>query len=133
MDRASSALGREGLRGIRRSLVYETEPVGGRKQRPYLNAVVEVETSLSPHDLMQRLLAIEKRLGRVRKKKNAPRVIDLDLLFYGHKRIKAPGLTVPHPRLHQRFFVLKPLSDLAPDFRHPVLKKTVAQMLRDLT
>ena len=115
--------------GFRVSPVYETDPVGGPKQRKYLNAVVEFETDLSPQELLTKLLEIETQLGRKRSVKNAPRTIDLDLLFYGDQIIHEPGLTVPHPRLHERWFVLKPLSDLAPEWVHPTMKKTVKELL----
>lgn len=115
---------------IQSSKVYETEPVGGPKQGKYLNAVWKIETSLGARELLQKLLQIEKKLGRVRTERNAPRTIDLDILFYENQVIEGPGLHIPHPRLHEREFVLKPLMDLCPDFVHPKLKKTVEELHR---
>lgn len=113
----------------KKSPLYETEPVGGPEQRKYLNGVWEIETSLEAPALLGRLMEIEKSLGRERKGKNEPRPIDLDILFYGDKVIQNEGLSVPHPRLHERWFVLKPLADLCPDFVHPKKKKTVRELL----
>ena len=111
------------LRGVREvvtSRVYETTPVGPGEQRPYLNAVARVATDLSPRDLLDRLLAIERSEGRERGPvRNAPRTLDLDLLLYGEREIDEPGLVVPHPRMAQRAFVLEPLCDLAPDLVIP--------------
>ncbi len=134
IDLAFKALGEtSGIHSVKMSPLYETEPVGGpAAQGKYLNGVIEIETDLSPQDLLARLLEIEKSLGRERSLKNAPRTMDLDLLFYGDKIMEEPGLRIPHPRLHERTFVLKPLADLAPDFVHPLLKKTVKSMLKDL-
>jgi 2-amino-4-hydroxy-6-hydroxymethyldihydropteridine diphosphokinase len=111
------------LRGVREvvsSPVYETDPVGPGEQRPYLNAVARVATELSPRDLLDRLLAIERSEGRERGPvRNAPRTLDLDLLLYDEREIDEPGLVVPHPRMAQRAFVLEPLCDLAPDLVIP--------------
>jgi len=114
------------------SPLLETEPVGGPPQGPYLNGAVELFVTLSARELLARLLAIEAAAGRVRGlERNAPRCLDLDLLFYGDARIDEPGLVVPHPRLHQRQFVLEPLCRIAPDFVHPVLRRSVASLARD--
>ncbi len=122
----------KGIRFLKSSAVYETEPVGGAEQGKYLNAVWEIETSLAPQELMKQLLAIEKKLGRVRTELHAPRTIDLDILFYQDRMIEEPGLSIPHPRLQEREFVLKPLMDLCPDFTHPRLKKTVRELSQNL-
>ncbi len=117
---------------LKSSACYETDPVGGPAQGKYLNAVWEIETHASPKILMEELLRIEAELGRKRTVRNAPRTIDLDILFYGDLTIAQEGLTLPHPRMRERWFVLKPLADLCPDFRHPALNKTVSELLEAL-
>lgn len=120
-----------GIRVLRQSPVYETEPVGYTAQRWFLNMVVEAETALFPMQLLNRTGKIERALGRVRTIPNGPRTIDIDILLYGTAVVRTPRLEIPHPRLHERRFVLAPLADLAPDLRHPVNRKTVRQMLND--
>jgi 2-amino-4-hydroxy-6-hydroxymethyldihydropteridine diphosphokinase len=111
----------ERLGAARVSTVRETDPVGVTEQPRFLNAVAELETDESPRQLLDRLLEIERHLGRDRtqEKRWGPRTIDLDLLLYDDEVIDEPGLTVPHPRLAERRFVLEPLHDLAPDFLLP--------------
>ncbi|OFW77884.1 MAG: 2-amino-4-hydroxy-6-hydroxymethyldihydropteridine diphosphokinase, partial [Actinobacteria bacterium RBG_19FT_COMBO_70_19] len=104
-----------GLRVARSSRVYETEPVGGPEQPEYLNAVVEAETDLAPHDLLEVCLSVETRMGRVRAEPWGPRTIDVDVLTYGDETIDEPDLVVPHPRMHERGFVLVPLAELTGD------------------
>ena len=100
----------------RLSALIETEPWGFADQPRFLNAVAELETELAPRALLDRLLAVERELGRTREgPRYGPRTIDLDLLLYGDEQLDEPGLTVPHPRLHERRFVLEPLAELAPD------------------
>ena len=119
-------------RFLRSSNLFETEPVGGPPQQgKYLNAVWEIETSLAPGALKDKLREIEAELGRKRSVVNAPRKIDLDILFYGNKIVEEEGLRIPHPRLHERLFVLEPLVELAFDFKHPVLKKSVRELLNE--
>ena len=113
------------------SPVYETEPVGGPPQGPYLNAVVALRTDLEPRPLLDLLLAIEAREGRVRDgQRNAARSLDLDLLLHGNAVLDTPDLVLPHPRLYERAFVLEPLSDLAPELVHPSLGETVSTLAR---
>ena len=100
---------------IRHSSLYRTAPVGEPDQPDFVNAVAVVDTALSPHELLEALLALEARYGRVRGKPNAPRTLDLDLLLLGSQVISEPGLEVPHPRMHQRAFVLVPLVEVSPD------------------
>lgn len=104
-----------GVRVLRSSRVYETEPVGGPDQSDYLNAVLEVDTTLGPGDLLAAGRAVEDSMGRVRQERWGPRPIDVDLLTYGDRTIDEPGLQVPHPRMHERGFVLVPLAELCPD------------------
>jgi 2-amino-4-hydroxy-6-hydroxymethyldihydropteridine diphosphokinase len=109
-----------GVEVVAVSSVRETDPVGILDQPPFLNAAVRVETDLSARELLDRLLGIERRLGRTREgPRFGPRTIDLDLLVYGDARIEEPGLEVPHPRLHERLFALEPLADLDPDLVVP--------------
>jgi len=121
------------LRVARLSSVYETEPVGVVEEQPaYLNAVAELCAPLpSPEELLARLLKIEYALGRRRTHTNAARTLDLDLLLYGDARRATEFLTLPHPRLHLRRFVLTPLCELASDARHPVLQKTFVELLAE--
>jgi 2-amino-4-hydroxy-6-hydroxymethyldihydropteridine diphosphokinase len=114
---------------LRESPIYETEPVGYADQRWFLNMVVEAGTALFPMQLLTRIGKIEHTLGRVRTVPNGPRTIDIDILLYGSAAIRTPRLEVPHPRMHERRFVLAPLADLAPDLRHPVLRQTIRQLL----
>ncbi len=114
------------------SPVYETAPVGFADQPTYLNAVTCLRTRLEPDDLMCELLRIEHDLGRVRTFPNAPRTIDLDLLFYDNAVIAKPRLMVPHPRLHKRAFVLMPLADIAPNLVHPQLGVSISGLLQRL-
>jgi 2-amino-4-hydroxy-6-hydroxymethyldihydropteridine diphosphokinase len=102
------------------SSFYETEPVGNEEQDWFINAVLEIKTTLIARDLLNRLQNIEKSLGRVREEKNGPRTIDLDLLFYDQEMIKDADLIVPHPEMHKRRFVLEPLAEIASYFIHPV-------------
>ncbi|MBU9889574.1 MAG: 2-amino-4-hydroxy-6-hydroxymethyldihydropteridine diphosphokinase [Candidatus Omnitrophica bacterium] len=118
-----------GIRDLECSPVYETEPVGGAGQPPYLNAVWSFETDLTPQALLVKLQAIEYKAGRRRKVRNEARVLDLDILFYGDRILKQKDLVIPHPRIPERAFVLAPLCDLMPDLVHPELKKTTRQLL----
>ena len=122
------------VRVLRVSPWYETEPVGGPSGQPeYLNGALEVETTLSARALLGRLLEIEREHGRVRDgTRDAPRTLDLDLLFYGDERIREPDLVVPHPRLESRVFVLLPLARLAPHRHLPGCRRSVLERLSEL-
>jgi 2-amino-4-hydroxy-6-hydroxymethyldihydropteridine diphosphokinase len=121
----------EGIDVIAVSEVRETEPVGPVEQDPFLNGAVRIETDLAPRELLERLLAVEQRLGRVREERWGPRTIDLDLLLYDDVSVDEPGLTVPHPRLHERRFALEPLADLAPSLKIPG-KGSISALLAEL-
>ncbi len=124
-----AALSRAGVRVLRLSRVYETEPVGPPGQGPYLNQVAAVETELEPAELLALLLAVERAHGRVRTERYGPRTLDLDLLDYEGRILDLPGLTLPHPRLHERAFVLVPLLEVAPGWRHPRFGKSARELL----
>lgn len=119
----------EGIRVEAVSPVYETDPIGPPPQGAYLNAVVQLATTLAPRALLARLLEIEERAGRRRSGvRDEPRRLDLDLLLYDALVLDEPGLVVPHPRLHQRAFALEPLCDLAPDRVHPGCGESIASL-----
>lgn len=121
-----------GLEVTRASRIWETEPVGPPPQGPYLNAALELRTRLDPHALLARLLEIERARGRTRDgPRNTARTLDLDLLLHGEAgraRLDHPDLVLPHPRLHERPFVLEPLCDLAPDLVHPTIGRTLSDL-----
>lgn len=118
----------ERMKVVKVSSIYDTEPVGNPNQPRFLNLVCEVQTGLSPLGLLIVVKAIENKLGRMPSEPNAPRTVDIDILLYGDKVTDTPQLTIPHPRLHERAFVLVPLSEIASDIVHPVIKKTVKEL-----
>ena len=120
------------LRLLRVSAFFDTAHVGKTDQPRFLNAVARVETGLPPRRLLRALQIIEDRLGRRRDEHWGPRTLDLDLLLYGDRVVNEPDLVVPHPRMHERAFVLEPLVQIAPDARHPLLKTTAAELLHRL-
>lgn len=109
---------------------YETEPVETSPQPWFLNCAVKLETEKMPRQLIAAILNLEQEMGRQRRQQKAPRTIDIDILLFGNSVIELPSLIVPHPRMHERRFVLEPLAEIAPDARHPVFKRTIRE-LRD--
>jgi 2-amino-4-hydroxy-6-hydroxymethyldihydropteridine diphosphokinase len=111
--------------------IYETEAWGIEDQNLFLNQVLMIETDLEPKELLEQILNIETSMGRLRDKKYGPRLIDIDILFYGDRIIKTHDLQVPHPFVHKRRFALQCLADIAPGLVHPVLKKTINELLNE--
>ncbi|HTE22996.1 2-amino-4-hydroxy-6-hydroxymethyldihydropteridine diphosphokinase [Flavitalea sp.] len=116
---------------IRTSVIYETAAWGITDQKSFLNQALELDTSHPPTILLDIILEIERELGRIRREKNGPRLIDIDILFYGSSIIADPRLTVPHPLLQERRFALAPMNNISPDFIHPAFNKTVKQLLAE--
>lgn len=114
---------------VAQSSVYQTAPWGYEDQPDFLNQVIQAQTSLPPDELLSYLKEIEIQVGRKPSFRYGPRVVDLDILFYSDLVLAQPGLQIPHPRLHERAFVLVPLHDLAPKLKHPVLNVTVGELL----
>lgn len=117
---------------IKRSSLYETEPVGYEDQQPFINCVVEIETTLEPEMILKICQGIEKVLGRERKTHWGPRTIDIDILLYNNQIISKREVKIPHPLMHKRGFVLIPLSEIAPEAIHPVYKKKIRDLLKEL-
>lgn len=133
VKRAIDELGRvPGNRILAVSSFYKTEPVGDIEQDWFVNAAAKIETVFPPRELLNRLLEIEKVLGRKREVKWGPRIIDLDILLYDDLIVEEEGIEVPHPLMHKRGFVLIPLAEIAPGYPHPRLKKSILELLREL-
>ena len=133
LDRAKNEIKRiPNVQWLAESSIHETDPVGGPEQGRYLNAVWKIQTDLKPESLFRRLMAIERMLGRVRTIPNGPRTIDLDVLSYDARALKNGSLTIPHSRMHEREFVLRPFSEIDPNWVHPILKKDVSELLEEL-
>ncbi len=130
--RAALDMMRQFARDIRTSALYRTAPQGFRNQPAFYNAACRLWTLLSPYELMARLLAVEAAIGRQRTFRNAPRVLDIDILFYNRLVVDTPPLTLPHPRIGERLFVLKPLADIAPQLPHPASGESMRDMLARL-
>jgi 2-amino-4-hydroxy-6-hydroxymethyldihydropteridine diphosphokinase len=111
------------------SSFYETEPMEVTNQPWFLNCAVKAETTKVPKQLMAAILEMEREMGRLRTMKKGPRTIDIDILLFGDAVVDSPEVTIPHPAMHERRFVLEPLAEIAPEARHPVFKKTVSEML----
>lgn len=132
IEEALDLIDQNQMKITKRSDIYETEPYGYTDQPVFLNGAVEVETKLTCREVLERLLSIEKEVGRVRKFKWGPRLIDLDIIFFNDEIYDEEDLKVPHTDMQNRDFVLKPLNELCPDIIHPVLKKTIKELLEDL-
>ena len=126
-------LSQNGIHVRKRSSMYETEPWGVKEQPGFINMTIEGETGLRPAELLEVLKKIEDEIGRTETYRWGPRVIDLDVLLYDNLVMHTPELTIPHPRMHEREFVLRPLAEIAPDKIHPVLKKTMRELLSGLS
>ncbi len=129
MDRLGDS---PGMTLLARSSLYRSEPFGKTDQDWFVNAVVRIDTSLSPEELLMACLSIEQEMGRSRSEKWGPRIIDLDILFYDDLILKLEGLEIPHPGIPERSFVLVPMNEIAPDCIHPQLKKPVRTLLEEI-
>lgn len=135
LQNALSNIEKEIGKVIKISSIYETEPWGNPNQASFYNQVIAIATSLSPTELLDKLLSIEMKMGRERNKQTKweKRIIDIDILFYNEEVINTAMLIIPHPRLHERNFTLKPLLEIAPKLFHPVLKKSIEELFNDST
>lgn len=129
--RAREAIGKNAGMILECSAIYETEAWGLTNQDKFLNQALRIDTQLKPKDLLNTLLQIEETLGRKREIKYGPRIIDIDILFYGQEIIHEPQLTIPHPEIQNRRFALQCLEDIATAFCHPILHKTISQLLAE--
>ncbi len=132
INKAIEKLKQNNIKIIKSSNIIETEPYGYKEQGKFLNMAVEIDSDLEPFELMKLISRIESELGRIRTVRWGPRVIDIDIIFYDSLIINEPDLKIPHPDMQNRLFVLKPLQEIAPDFVHPVLNKTITELLESL-
>jgi 2-amino-4-hydroxy-6-hydroxymethyldihydropteridine diphosphokinase len=130
--RALELLERKGIPVKKRSSLYETEPWGAKDQPLFINMAVEIETALSPPELLNMIKETEKEIGRKPSSRWGPRIIDLDILLFNSTVVEDDSIRIPHPLMHERDFVLKPLSEIAPDAEHPLLHKSIRELLLQL-
>jgi 2-amino-4-hydroxy-6-hydroxymethyldihydropteridine diphosphokinase len=128
LARAVELLGQSGVRVLRASSVFETDPMYLEAQPRFLNQVVQAETTLFPRQLLSATAGVEKAIGRKPGQRNGPRVIDIDIVLFAKSVVNTPGLEIPHPRMAERRFVLEPLAELCPELRHPVTRRTIQEM-----
>ncbi len=131
LENAKTAIEKELSKILLASSIYETAAWGKEDQPAFLNQALFIETTLSASELMNTLLEIEKKMGRIRQEPLGPRTIDIDIIFYNEAIIDTQNLIIPHPQMQKRNFVLTPLNEIAPAFIHPIIKKTIAQLLID--
>lgn len=131
IQKALVSLERWGIRILRASGIYETEPVGFAGQPWFYNMAVCAETDLSPEEVLKAISAIEPAIGREKTHRNGPRKIDIDILFYDDRVVEMEGLTIPHPRVHERNFALVPMNEIAAELVHPDFKKTIRELLKE--
>jgi 2-amino-4-hydroxy-6-hydroxymethyldihydropteridine diphosphokinase len=128
LETAQRLIGQKIGKAARSSSLYETQPWGIAEQEPFYNKVIMINTTMDPRDILQAITEIERAMGRVKTEKWGPRIIDIDILFYGRRVIRDKGLEVPHPELHQRMFVLVPMMEIAGEMEHPVFKQTIESL-----
>ncbi len=128
LKRALEEMAKTGIQVVKKSKIYKTKPWGKEDQPDFLNMAVEIETRLSARELLAKIKSIEKKMQRERKERWGPRIIDIDILFYGNQMINKPELTIPHPYFFERPFAIIPMQDIAPDFIPPDYKKSIKEL-----